>query len=204
MIGNGSQAEFQALAMKRPCIDEVRLYDVDPNATEKMMRNLENSGLRLVACASSQEAVNGAQIVTTCTADKAYATILTDNMIGAGVHINAIGGDCPGKTELHKDILKRAQTFVEFEPKHVSKARYSRWSGLPCHRVLAGAEQERRRPRGHGVRSPFSTASARRRGLFRTPIRSQQAARGRFLRADRHARRPDDPRDLYGMLQRAA
>jgi ornithine cyclodeaminase/alanine dehydrogenase-like protein (mu-crystallin family) len=26
------------------------------------------------------------------------ATILTDNMIGAGAYINAIGGDCPGKT----------------------------------------------------------------------------------------------------------
>src|SRR3546814_6450649 len=30
--------------------------------------------------------------------------------------INAIGGDCPGKTELHRDILARARTFVEFEP----------------------------------------------------------------------------------------
>src|SRR3546814_13765789 len=60
--------------------------------------------------------IEGAQIVTTCTADKAYATILTDNMVGAGIHINAIGGDCPGKTELHRDILARARTFVEFEP----------------------------------------------------------------------------------------
>src|SRR3546814_16832434 len=60
--------------------------------------------------------IEGAQIVTTCTADKAYATILTDNMVGAGIHINAIGGDCPGKTELHRDILTRAATFVEFEP----------------------------------------------------------------------------------------
>src|SRR3546814_11648694 len=37
-------------------------------------------------------------------------------MVGAGIHINAIGGDCPGKTELHRDILARARTFVEFEP----------------------------------------------------------------------------------------
>lgn len=37
-------------------------------------------------------------------------------MVGAGVHINAIGGDCPGKTELHRDILLRAETFVEYPP----------------------------------------------------------------------------------------
>jgi ornithine cyclodeaminase len=99
IIGNGAQAEFQALAMQAVVgIKEVRLYDVEPKATHKTVRNLENSSLRVVGCATAQEAVNGAQIVTTCTADKSYATILTDNMIGAGTHINAIGGDCPGKT----------------------------------------------------------------------------------------------------------
>ena len=35
-------------------------------------------------------------------------------MVGAGVHINAVGGDCPGKTELHRDILLRSDIFVEF------------------------------------------------------------------------------------------
>ena len=32
------------------------------------------------------------------------------------MHINAIGGDCPGKTELHRDVLRAAKIFVEFEP----------------------------------------------------------------------------------------
>jgi len=32
--------------------------------------------------------------------------------------LNAVGGDCPGKTELHPDILRRpdARVVVEFEP----------------------------------------------------------------------------------------
>jgi ornithine cyclodeaminase len=99
MIGNGAQAEFQALAFKAICgIEEVRLYDIDPAATEKCARNLQGLGLRVVACKTSQDAIMGAQIITTCTADKQYATILTDNMVGSGVHINAVGGDCPGKT----------------------------------------------------------------------------------------------------------
>ena len=37
-------------------------------------------------------------------------------MIEAGVHINAIGGDCPGKTELDPAILRRADVFVEYAP----------------------------------------------------------------------------------------
>lgn len=94
--GNGAQSEFQALALKRVCgIEEVRLYDTDPQATDKCAKNLAGSGLTVVPCQSSEEAIAGAQIITTCTADKQYATILTENLVGSGVHINAIGGDCP-------------------------------------------------------------------------------------------------------------
>jgi hypothetical protein len=44
--------------------------------------------------------------------------ILTPEMIEPGMHLNAVGGDCPGKTELHADILRRpdARIVVEFEP----------------------------------------------------------------------------------------
>ena len=37
-------------------------------------------------------------------------------MVGTGIRINAIGGDCTGKTELHKDILLRSKIFVEYPP----------------------------------------------------------------------------------------
>ena len=52
------------------------------------------------------------------TADKAYATIITAQQVKAGVHINAVGGDCPGKTELAADILTAdlADVFVEYTP----------------------------------------------------------------------------------------
>ena len=117
LIGNGAQSEFQALAFKAMLgIEEVRLYDCDPEATQKCMRNLEGLGLRITLCKSVDSAGEGADIITTATADKRLATILSDNHVGAGVHINAIGGDCPGKTELHKDILMRASIFVEYEP----------------------------------------------------------------------------------------
>ncbi|MCV6602474.1 MAG: ornithine cyclodeaminase, partial [Cohaesibacter sp.] len=112
-----AQCEFQALAFKDICgIGTVRLFDSDPIATDKAVFNLKDSGLTVIRTNSHEECVSGADIITTCTADKQYATILTDNMVGTGIHINAIGGDCPGKTELHKDILLRSDIFVEFPP----------------------------------------------------------------------------------------
>ena len=122
LIGNGSQAEFQAIAFHAmQGIRELRLYDTDPEATAKLEGNLAGlalAGLRVVRCRSTAEAVRGADIVTTVTADKRNATILTPDMIVPGMHLNAVGGDCPGKTELHADILLRpdARVVVEFEP----------------------------------------------------------------------------------------
>ena len=117
LIGNGSQSEFQALAFHHLLgIQEVRLFDTDPRATAKLIANLRHTGLRLVPCTSIAEAVQGADIVTTVTADKTRATIITPDMVEPGMHFNAVGGDCPGKTELHPGVLSRASVFVEYEP----------------------------------------------------------------------------------------
>ncbi|MCG8436066.1 MAG: ornithine cyclodeaminase, partial [Gammaproteobacteria bacterium] len=62
----------------------------------------------------AEEAINGADIITTATADKRRATILTDAMLKSGVHVNGIGGDCPGKTELENATVKRSKVVVEF------------------------------------------------------------------------------------------
>jgi len=122
LIGNGAQAEFQTIAFHHLLgIRELRLFDTDPRATDKLERNLTRlqlAGLEVVRCNSTASAVAGADVVTTATADKRNATILTPELIVAGVHLNAVGGDCPGKTELHRDILLRpdARVVVEYEP----------------------------------------------------------------------------------------
>jgi ornithine cyclodeaminase len=122
IIGNGAQSEFQAIAFHRMVgVRELRLYDTDPHATAKLIRNLTRLQMRdltLTRCTGTAEAVRGADIVTTVTADKCNATILTPDMIEPGMHINAVGGDCPGKTELHADILRaeNIRIVVEFEP----------------------------------------------------------------------------------------
>ncbi|SEI10478.1 ornithine cyclodeaminase [Rhizobium tibeticum] len=205
MIGNGAQAEFQVLAMKAVFgIDHIRLYDIDPLATAKMVRNLSGAGLTVTACTSSQSAIEGADIITTCTADKQYATILTDNMIGAGVHINAIGGDCPGKTELHRDILLRADTFVEYPPQTRIEGEIQQmepdYPVTELWKVITGQAQGRRDISQitlfDSVGFAIEDFSALR------YVRDRLKGTGLYQDLDIIAD-PDDPRDLFGMLQRA-
>src|SRR4051812_29452773 len=96
LIGNGAQSEFQAIAFARLLgIEELRLYDVDPWASAKLLANLQahpdTADLRIVLAADTASAVRGADIVTTVTADKRRATILSPEMIEPGMHLNAVG-----------------------------------------------------------------------------------------------------------------
>ncbi len=117
LIGTGAQGEFQALAFKACLgIRTIRHFDTDVAATRKFEANLAGAGLELVRCGGVAEAVAGAEIITTATAVKAAQRVLSDELVGSSVHINAIGGDCPGKTELDARTLARARIFVEYLP----------------------------------------------------------------------------------------
>jgi ornithine cyclodeaminase len=205
MIGNGAQCEFQALAFQKVVgIDTVRLYDIDPTATDKAARNLESTGLTVIKCTSSQDAVTGADIITTCTADKQCATILTDNMIGAGQHINAIGGDCPGKTELHKDILLRSDIFVEFPPQTRVEGEIQQLDDdhpvTELWKVISGKQAGRTSPDQITLFDSVGFATEDFSAL--RYVHDQLHKFGHFIELDMLAD-PDDPRDLFGMVKRA-
>lgn len=117
LIGNGAQSEFQALAFHHLVgVDTFHLYDIDPNATSRLESHLSALGLKTRRFSSTADAVRGVDIVTTVTADKTNATIVTPGMVEPGMHINGVGGDCPGKTELHADVLRTARVCVEYAP----------------------------------------------------------------------------------------
>ncbi|QEL23901.1 ornithine cyclodeaminase [Bosea sp. F3-2] len=206
IIGNGAQSEFQAFAFRALLgIENLRLYDVDPTATEKCARNLARHGFRITRCATAMEAVEGAEIVTTVTADKQYATILTDNMVGAGVHINAVGGDCPGKTEIHRDVLLRSSIFVEYPPQTRIEGDIQQLD--PDHpveelwKVIAGTAVGRTDARQITLFDSVGFAIEDFSALRYVHERIREA--GTYVDLDLIAD-PDDPRDLFGMLMRAA
>ncbi|MHA7775597.1 ornithine cyclodeaminase [Roseibium sp. M-1] len=205
VIGNGAQSDFQSLAFKDMLgITEIRAYDIEHAASVRLARNLANSGLKVTICKTPEEAIEGAQIITTVTADKKLATILTDNMVGSGVHINAIGGDCPGKTELHRDILLRSDIFVEFPEQTRIEGECQQLDGdhpvTELWQVYAGKAP------GRTSRDQItlfdSVGFAIEDFAALRYVHDLLPKTGHFEKLDLLAD-PDDPRDLYGMVLRS-
>ncbi|MBL8267687.1 ornithine cyclodeaminase [Steroidobacter sp.] len=207
LIGNGAQSEFQAIAFQRILgITELRLFDVDPKATAKIVQNLrampEMRNVTLVRATSCEEAVRGADIVTTVTADKRNAVILTPDMIQPGMHLNAVGGDCPGKTELHVDILHRpdVRIVVEYEPQSRIEGEIQQLAA--AHPVIEFAEVVRGAAQGRAAAGEVTLFDS-------VGFALEDYSALRFLH-DLIAERPefcrqidlvpeiDDPKDLYG------
>jgi ornithine cyclodeaminase len=116
LLGTGAQSEFQARTLKlvRP-ITTIRYFDTDPLAMDKFEINMKDKGFELIRCNSAEEACKNADIITVCTACKGHFIVVDNAWVKPGVHINGLGGDCPGKTELDKNILFRGKVVVEFK-----------------------------------------------------------------------------------------
>jgi ornithine cyclodeaminase len=177
------------------------VFDTDPAAVEKFRRNLAPLGFDIVEATDAAEAARGADIVTTCTADKANARVLLADMVEPGMHINAIGGDCPGKTELDPAILEGGHVFVEFPPQTRIEGEIQQ---LPADfpvtelwRVIAGEEAGRTSPAdvtifdsvGFAIED-FSVLRFLRDSIAGTP----------FVGNVDLVVEPDDPKDLFGLV----
>jgi ornithine cyclodeaminase len=208
LIGNGAQSEFQTVAFHHMLgIREVRLYDIDSRATDKLERNLARlrlPQLTVVRCDSTAAAVAGADIVTTATADKRNATILAPELIVPGMHLNAVGGDCPGKTELHREILLRpdARVVVEFEPQSRVEGEIQQMHGsypvTELTAVLAGRVPGRLSDRDVTIFDSVGFALEDFSSL-RYLLRVHHEERGTHTQVDLLPEL-DDPKDLFALL----
>ena len=114
---------------------------------------------------------------------------------------NAVGGDCPGKTELHPGVLVGARVFVEFEPQSRIEGEIQQmpadFNVTELWRVLAGQAVGRRAASDVTVFDSVGFAledfSALR--LMSTLARE----RGLGCAIDLVAR-PSDPKDLMALL----
>ena len=202
LLGAGSQSEFQALALRGVLgIEDLRVFDIDAAATEKVRRNLEPLGFRVHAAASVDEAVAGADIITTCTADKTRATILRADQVAPGIHVNAIGGDCPGKTELDPAILERARVVVEFTPQTRIEGEIQQMAAdfpvTELWEVLAGTAEGRTRAEEVTVFDSVGFAVAD----FSALCCAREATAGSDLLSEVDlVAEPDDPKDLFSLV----
>jgi ornithine cyclodeaminase len=149
IIGTGAQSEFQiqALQLVRD-IQEVRFFDIDPFAMDKFEKNMRHKKVRLIRCKNTKEAVTGADIITVCTACKDNVDVIKSSWISRGVHINALGGDTVGKTELELSLLSRCrivveyfdQSFVEGEIQRLSLKKAKKLVAGELHEIIKGAK----------------------------------------------------------------
>jgi len=148
LIGLGAQAEFQAIAFGSLVgIRNLRVYDIDVAAAGKFLSNAARLDLDVQLCSSVEHALSGAQIVTTATGSKRHASVIPPAAVVPGMHLNAIGGDCPGKTELHREILRRSKIFVEYLPQTRVEGELqlmeSDYPAVELWKVLVGADRGR-------------------------------------------------------------
>jgi len=152
IIGTGAQSEFQirGLQIVRD-ITQVRYFDIDPKAMDKFEKNMNDRHLKLVRCKDAQETVNGADIITVCTASKAHVAVIKNDWVKPGMHINALGGDTIGKTELESGILPRCrivveyfdQCFIEGEIQHLNRDKAKKLVRAELHELVNGSKKGR-------------------------------------------------------------
>jgi ornithine cyclodeaminase len=119
------------------------------------------------------------------------------------VHINAVGGDCPGKTELNKEILLRSDIFVEYPPQTRIEGEIQQlpedYPVKELWEVITGKLPGRTSDRAITLFDSVGFATEDFSAL--RYVRSKLEETGLYAELDMLAD-PDEPRDLYGMLLR--
>lgn len=115
VIGTGAQARYQveALAEVRPGFTEVRVWGRSPAHADGAVEDLRarlGDGCAVKVLGSAREAVDGADVVITCTA--AREVLVDASWLAPGAHVTAVGSDGPGKQELDPQILRSADVLA--------------------------------------------------------------------------------------------
>lgn len=107
ILGTGVQGRSHAVAMREVLPDaELKVWSRSFAHAEALA--LEAHGL---ACETVDEALDGAEVVCTCTA--ARDPIVALNMLAPGAHVNAVGASVPWARELEADVVAAASLFVD-------------------------------------------------------------------------------------------
>ncbi len=120
LIGCGAQAVSQLHALSRVFhLRQVLIYDVDESIQSSFTARIEGLGLSSleVLPASLERVVASADILCTATSvDIGRGPVFNERLLQPAVHINAVGSDFPGKTEIPRSLLVRSLVCPDFLP----------------------------------------------------------------------------------------
>jgi ornithine cyclodeaminase len=107
ILGAGVQARSHAEAMRAVIDDpELRIWSRTPEHAEALA--LESHA---VVCETVEEALDGADVVCTCTSSR--EPIVQRAWLGPGTHVNAVGSSIRSTRELDGDVVADASLFVD-------------------------------------------------------------------------------------------
>ena len=143
IVGCGAQAVTQLHAMSRVFeISQVSFFDIDPATVATFPSRCEFLGDSVVWNESTLEhCVSQADVLCVATSVDVHAGPVFDNLDTRNhLHINAVGSDFPGKTELPIELLQRSyvspdtleQAMVEGESQQLDRSQV----GLPLSQLL--------------------------------------------------------------------
>ncbi|WP_042439533.1 ornithine cyclodeaminase family protein [Streptacidiphilus albus] len=109
MIGTGAQAvtQLHALSLTLP-VERVLAWDTDPAHLASFAERVAFLGLD-VRATTPEEIARQADVITTATSiEVGRGPVFQDTDVREHLHVNAIGADLVGKTELPRSLLERA------------------------------------------------------------------------------------------------
>jgi ornithine cyclodeaminase len=107
ILGSGVQGRSHAVAMRSVIDDaELRIWSRTPAHAEALA--LESHA---VVCQTVDEALDGADVICTCTSSR--DPIVRRASLAPGVHVNAVGSSIPSARELEADVVAEASLFVD-------------------------------------------------------------------------------------------
>lgn len=114
IIGCGAQSEFQIMShLHQFPIEKILYHDVNAAAATRFAENMKTlTSIPCFSTTSVREACDDADIIITVTSANRMYPVLKFSDLKKGVHINAMGGDAPGSSELDVEILRKAQRIT--------------------------------------------------------------------------------------------
>lgn len=134
IIGTGAQAlpHLHALSLVRD-IGQVYAYDIDARAASDFRNTAARLGFSVEI--RKPKEVCTADIVVTATTSR--TPVVRTAWIHNGTHINAVGGDAPGKTELDRALVARSKLVVDFIGQAVCEGEAQQVGAAGIHADLA-------------------------------------------------------------------
>ncbi|KHO19675.1 hypothetical protein QQ44_23625 [Mycolicibacterium setense] len=115
IVGAGLQAVTQIHAL---CVsfalERIQVYDIDRKCAESLKDRCNFTSAQFEVFDDPHGVVEGADILVTATSVRPGAgPVVRDERLSSHLHINSIGSDEPGKTELPLSVLNRAYICVD-------------------------------------------------------------------------------------------